>query len=286
MRSSLLTAVLASTASALYIDPSESLIAPNINANIRIDASGQQTPRTVPPVTKGTLENAPRADTSASLAERTWNPPKYLIEDLDAIRGKTTQVYGQRLFKGTGFHQVISNKGYINYCVRWDSKSVATPEIREELNASIQKQYKKWMDVIKGFQGWPYDEVKVNIVGWAVRDASLAPGATDGSYKIHTTKDPQGVPICDVKCSRSRRPSNYQTSCPDGVGKHFDNEVWLKDGLKGGKGNFNFQQIGKEYYLGEMAKGKDDIHIYLHEVVSLSASRALILLIVCGAIRG
>jgi hypothetical protein len=265
MRSSLLSAVLLSTATALYIEPNQELIGAPI-ANIRVDASGQQTPRTVPPVTKGTLTNAPRADRSKSIAETTWNPPKYLIADLDAIRGKTTQTYGQRLFKGTGFHQVLSNKGYINYCVRWDSTSVATSEQRAQVNASIQKQYKKWMDVMKGFMGWPYDEVKVNIIGWAAKNASLLPGPSDG-YKIFTDKDAQGVPVCDMKCSRARRPSNYATSCPDGKGKHYDNELWLKDGLKGGKGNFNFQQVGKEYYLGEMAKGKDDIHIYLHEVV-------------------
>lgn len=252
-------------ASALYIDPNESLISDlpaGVTANIRADL---QTPRTVPPVTKGTLTNAPRADTAASLKSTTWNPPQYLIADLDAVRGKTTSTYGQRLYRGTGFHQIHANKGYFNYCVRWDSKSNADSATRASVNRSIQTQFKKWMDVMKGFEGWPYDDVKVNIVGWAGRSTEQLPGPSQG-YKIYTTKDAQGVPVCDVKCSRARNPTGYKTACPQ---SHYDNELWLKDGLKGGKGNFNFHQVGKEYYLGEMARGKRDIHIYLHEVVSL-----------------
>ena len=62
----------------------------------------------------------------------------------------------------------------INYCVRWDSSAPVTATQRDQIHTALSRQFKKWMDVMAGHNGWPYANVPVKVVGWAVRDRSHA----------------------------------------------------------------------------------------------------------------
>ena len=100
-----------------------------------------------------------------------WDPPSTLAGPLAAVwqhQQKTyTDLYG---FRNYGWDQIMANGGTVNYCVRWDSTGQVTAAQRDAVHATLQRQYQKWMDHLTGWNGWPYRQVPVKVVGWAVRD--------------------------------------------------------------------------------------------------------------------
>ena len=87
-------------------------------------------------------------------------------------------------FRNYGWDQVMANGGFINYCVRWDSsapvsRGPARPDPRTRCRASSTSGWTSW----PGHNNWPYANVPVRVVGWAVRDRSHA--AVDGQLGRH-----------------------------------------------------------------------------------------------------
>src|ERR1700712_4185432 len=117
----------------------------------------------------------PRADQAASLRETTWNPPAYLETAIDAAwEQKTSKRTDPPLsYANWVFQQVIANNGKLNYCVRWQSRRVLTAEMRRAMEEELQRESKKWFDLLAGFEGWRYETVPVTIVGWAASDKRL-----------------------------------------------------------------------------------------------------------------
>ncbi|GMF36537.1 unnamed protein product [Phytophthora lilii] len=68
---------------------------------------------------------------------------------------------------------IVQNKGSLNYCVRWDSKTKLTKAVASTFEAMLNRQFKAWNRWLVGYDRWPYDDIKVNVVGFAVRDAGL-----------------------------------------------------------------------------------------------------------------
>jgi hypothetical protein len=213
---------------------------------------------------------APRADTAESMKQKTWNPPKNLVGALNAVWNHTMQTYSPRpdpmRFPNYGFNQVIANKGHINYCVRWDSKRVADPTLRKRIDSVLKVQAKKWMDILVGFEGWPYREVPVRIVGWASRNQSLFPqldAAREGRF--YSDRDREGIPQCSEKCGRFFHQDGKYPACPGGPDMHYDMSLWLTDDFRGGHGGDWGQRLGTQPFIS--ALGVKDMHIYLHETV-------------------
>ncbi|OWZ09126.1 Neutral zinc metallopeptidase, partial [Phytophthora megakarya] len=69
--------------------------------------------------------------------------------------------------------QLVANKGSINYCIRWDGDTKLTKEIAAKLQPMLTRQHAAWNHWLIGYNCWPYDEIKVNVVGVAVKDKSL-----------------------------------------------------------------------------------------------------------------
>ena len=71
----------------------------------------------------------------------------------------------------------MAGRGSINYRVRRDSAARVTQAQRDAVAATLQRQYQKWMDRMpddgQGWNHWPYRQVPVEVVGWAVRDRAL-----------------------------------------------------------------------------------------------------------------
>ena len=93
-------------------------------------------------------------------ADWIWNN-RIMNEDSCGVRSKRYNLI---------FDQIIANKGQLNYVVRWQSTKSITYEQRESFKSFVEKGINKWTDYLVGFEGWPYDHVKVNIIGWAVID--------------------------------------------------------------------------------------------------------------------
>jgi hypothetical protein len=198
----------------------------------------------------------------------TWNPPSNLVTPLDEVwrHVETTypNLYG---FRNYGWDQVIANGGFVNYCVRWDSSASVTAALRDQIQAALQRQFKKWMDVMtengQGWNNWPYTNVPVKVVGWAVRDRAQLQW-TDTSVDIYVNNIRENAPQCGEPCGRFFNQNGSYPNCPGGAAHHYDMSLWLTDGFGGGAGGDWGQRMGREYFTG--AINNENIHIYLHEV--------------------
>ncbi|KAF5989812.1 putative endoglucanase type F [Fusarium bulbicola] len=177
-----------------------------------------------------------------------WNPPAELKAPLQEVWEHYEKTYdgGLEANVNTGFHQIMANKGYLNI-------------YRQCYNA----QYQKWFKWLHGYNGFPYDEVKVNVVAYAVKDKSQLQGSTAG-FEVYTELDADGVPMCPVACARDAHLDGDYSGCKAGADRHYDHSLWLKDGLEGGFGHNWGQEVGREYFMNNL--DSDSIHILLHEM--------------------
>lgn len=100
-------------------------------------------------------------------------------------------------------------------------------------------------------------------MGWAVKDKSLLEGSTEG-LDIYTDVDSEGIPQCAESCGRYFNQAGDYSGCEGGADRHYDQSLWLTDGMGGGAGGDWGQRIGSEYFL--QALGSENIHILLHEM--------------------
>lgn len=91
--------------------------------------------------------------------------------------------------------------------MRWDSSAPVSAALRDQIHAALARQFKKWMDQMleggKGWNSWPYTQVPVKVVGWAVRDRSTLQW-TDDSVDIYTGDIREHVPLADLRLQRWR----------------------------------------------------------------------------------
>ncbi|KAF4339342.1 cellulose-binding family II [Fusarium beomiforme] len=193
-----------------------------------------------------------------------WNPPSDLVTPLKEVWDHEVKTYSDALgFKNYGWDQVIAGKGQLNVCVRWESSASVTAEQRTKVASALQDSYSAWMKWVSGWDNFPYEDVKINVVGWAVKDKSLLQGSTEG-LDIYTDTDAEGIPQCSEKCGRFFHQDGDYSSCPGGAERHYDNSLWLTDGMEGGAGGDWGQRIGREYFMELL--GTKDIHILEHEI--------------------
>ncbi|GKT50575.1 putative acetylxylan esterase A [Colletotrichum spaethianum] len=195
-----------------------------------------------------------------------WNPPSELSGALTEVWEHYEKTYDGSVFnnKNWGWDQVVANNGSLNICVRWDSTASVTAAQRTKIASVYAAQYQKWFKWVYGFDGFPYANVDVNIVGWAVRDEALLQGSTDDVDVYTSYKDGEGVPTCAPACDRAAHLNGDFSACKGGEGSHFDHSLWLTDGLEGGFGYDWGQQVGREYLLNNIDSGS--VHILLHEM--------------------
>ncbi|KAM0199242.1 hypothetical protein ACHAPA_012037 [Fusarium lateritium] len=194
-----------------------------------------------------------------------WAPPSDLKAPLQEVWEHYEKTYdgGLDANVNTGFHQIMANKGYLNICVRWDSSATLTEAQRTKIAKVYDQQYQKWFKWLYGYNGFPYTNVKVNIVGYAVKDKKQLQGSTTG-YDVYTELDADGIPMCPVACARDAHLDGDYSGCKAGADRHYDHSLWLTDGLEGGFGHNWGQQVGREYFMNNLDSA--NIHILLHEM--------------------
>ncbi|KAI9150660.1 Xyloglucanase [Paramyrothecium foliicola] len=195
-----------------------------------------------------------------------WSPPSNLATPLREVWDHCKQTYNNGNifgFKNYGWDQLMATQGTINMCVRWESNTPVTEAQRAQIATAANAQYQKWFKWLYGYDNFPFTSVKVNVVGWAVRDKSLLQGSTSG-IDVYTNKDSGGIPECAPACGRFFHQDGNYNSCPGGAARHYDQSLWLTDGMAGGAGGDWGQRIGREYFMG--ALNSDSIHILLHEM--------------------
>ncbi|MDR2727857.1 MAG: InlB B-repeat-containing protein, partial [Chitinispirillales bacterium] len=71
------------------------------------------------------------------------------------------------------FHQIFAGNGSFNWAVRWESDDTVSLQERRRIAAMLYDGINEWARPLMGYDGWPFGEIPVNVVGWAVKDASL-----------------------------------------------------------------------------------------------------------------
>ncbi|KAL4086504.1 hypothetical protein PRIC1_014207 [Phytophthora ramorum] len=161
---------------------------------------------------------------------------------------------------------IVHNKGSLNYCVRWDSTKKLSKTVASKFKAMLERQYAAWNEWLIGYGCWPYDEIKVNLVGFAVKDASLLDWTDDSLGTITVGDlDSDGVPQCDQSCYRfydvGLQTWTDTSSCK---GEPFDLSLWPKQGLEGGFGYDWGQEVNLENMLSTV--DEDQLVIVAHEI--------------------
>ncbi|SEH03284.1 hypothetical protein SAMN05444920_1352 [Nonomuraea solani] len=193
-----------------------------------------------------------------------WNPPANLVTPLNQVWQHVESTYPNLYgFRNYGWDQVMANKGSINYCVRWDTSATVTAAQRDQIHATLTRQFKKWMDLMVGHNGWPYSNVPLKVVGWAVRDRAQLQWS-DNSVDIYVNNIRENAPQCAEPCGRFFNQSGNYPNCPGGASHHYDMSLWLTAGFGGGAGGDWGQRIGSEYYMSNL--NTDNVHILLHEM--------------------
>ncbi|KAK1933948.1 hypothetical protein P3T76_011708 [Phytophthora citrophthora] len=160
----------------------------------------------------------------------------------------------------------VHNKGSINYCVRWDSKTKLPKNVASLFQGILERHYNKWNKWLEGYNCWPFTELKVNMVGWAAKDKTQFQW-TDNSLGpfYEGSVDSDGVPQCPDECYRFYDNVNNQWSdtsaCP---GEPFDVSFWLKEDIPYGFG----YDWGQEVSLNDTLSNLYDENILFigHEI--------------------
>jgi hypothetical protein len=204
-------------------------------------------PTTAPPGGSSTTTTRPPGGGGAGPAVG-WAPPAQYVQPLAEVWSYTTGRQRQwQTFRDFEWDKILNGRGTLDYCVRWESNATVTAAQRDRVHVVLEQQYNKWMAAMtengQGWNGWPYPQVRINVVGWAARNRNLLQW-TDGT-PVYTGTVLEGAPACP-------QSSGYTIS------------LWLTAGMAGGTGGNWGQRVGSEYFMG--ALGQEDIHIFLHEV--------------------
>ncbi|WYZ43294.1 hypothetical protein EsH8_VI_000993 [Colletotrichum jinshuiense] len=193
-----------------------------------------------------------------------WSPPSSIAAPLKEVWDHCKSTYDHFFdFKNYGWDQVIATKGTINVCVRWESSASVTEAQRAQVAKAVNTAHQSWYKWLYAYDNFPYSEIKVNVVGWAVKDKSLLQGSTSG-IDVYTDTDSEGVPQCAESCGRFFNQGGDYSKCAGGADRHYDQSVWLTDGMNGGAGGDWGQRIGREYFMAALDSA--NAHILQHEI--------------------
>ncbi|POM69354.1 Neutral zinc metallopeptidase, Zn-binding site [Phytophthora palmivora] len=162
---------------------------------------------------------------------------------------------------------IVHNKGSMNYCVRWDTDNTLSKEVASKFQGVLERHYNAWNEWLDGYNCWPFKQIKINMVGWATKDASQFEWTDDSMGTIYEgTLDPtDGVPQCPTECYRFYdNVSNQWSDTSACKGEPFDVSFWLKEDIPYGFG----YDWGQEVSLNDTMKNLDDKNIMFigHEI--------------------
>jgi len=169
------------------------------------------------------------------------------------------------------YDQIIAGDGTLNYVVRWQSYQTLTYSQRQKMEDMISRQINAWTKWLVGFENWPYDEIDVNIVGWAVIDESVIldkhsdevvyTTCTSDSLHNDNSAIPALLPYAPTENSRADHFADSNYKYP---GTRFDMYLWGTTGFVGGAGGDWGQRISDTYILSVL--DSEDAHIIEHEI--------------------
>lgn len=219
-----------------------------------------------------TLADMPESYTTAM--EWIWNT-RIIGEDSLGINGKRYN---------TLFDQIYKGNGTINYVVRWQSNKTITYEQRQQFEQLASNAINVWNDYLKGYDGWKYDHINVNIVGWAVIDKNslldlhddeivftdTTPYDSSGDTSNGTEKIPDVLPSAPEELNKFNYFGENNHDYSEAIAKYgmqpFNMYLWATQGFPsiGGCGGDWGQRLSDDAYLN-MLDGSN-LHVLVHEI--------------------
>ncbi|EGZ22942.1 neutral zinc metallopeptidase [Phytophthora sojae] len=195
------------------------------------------------------------------------DPTTYVTrEDVDWVWKNTMESYVPP-FKNLIFDQLVTNKGKLTYCVRWDNNKKLTKAVASKFEAMLEKQMNLWNRWLVGYECWPINKIEISIVGYAVRDKSIMDWSDDSLGTIYEgILDDEGSPKCPDECYKHQgQAASADTSgCK---GKPFDMSLWPStkpgEGAIGTGGDWG-QRVEVNDMLATM--DQSDMMVLLHEM--------------------
>ncbi|KAL3668635.1 hypothetical protein V7S43_005936 [Phytophthora oleae] len=219
------------------------------------------------PSTSGnsTGEHATFGDVTSGSGKCVVGSPNAYIKkaDVDWVWTQRMSKYVPQ-FKNYIFDQLVTNKGKLSYCVRWDSTDKLSKTVASKFEAMLNRQFKAWNEWLIGYECWPFETIDVKIVGWVTRDVSLFDWTDDSLGTIYSTeKDAGGVPQCPETCYKHKdfAASANTSSCK---GEPFDMSLWPTLGQGGGAGGDWGQRVDAASMLATL--DQEQLIIVAHEI--------------------
>lgn len=202
--------------------------------------------------------------TSADGACVVGDPAEYIsAEYVDWVWEKRMSTYVPQ-FNNFISDQLHTNNGSLSYCVRWDSTESLTKDVASKFEAMLNRQFKAWNQWLIGYDCWPFEQIDVSVVGFAVRDKSLLDWSDDSLGKIYEgVLDADGIPQCPDACYKHLgQVASADTSACEG--KPFDMSLWPTLGMGGGAGGDWGQRVDAASMLSTI--DQDQLVIVAHEI--------------------
>ncbi|KAG2790255.1 hypothetical protein PC129_g19262 [Phytophthora cactorum] len=170
-------------------------------------------------------------------------------------------------FQNLIIDQLITNKGKLSYCVRWDTYMKLEKALASKFQAKLEKQINLWNRWLVGYQCWPIDKIEISIVAYAVKDKSIMDWTDDSLGTIYEgILDGEGSPKCpDEYYKHQGQAASADTSACKS--EPFDMSFWPStrpgDGAMGTGGDWG-QRVEINDMLATM--DGDDMWVLLHEM--------------------
>lgn len=143
--------------------------------------------------------------------------------------------------------------------VRWQSDKAVTLQQRRDIAAMLQRQMDNWTKHLQGYDGWPYGQIQVKVVGWAVANANQIQNKQPNEivYTGYIIDDlsktdpriPAKLPVAPSALSRFDHFSDPNYQYPGGLDKRFDMYLWGTANFGGGAGGDWGQRMSEDYIL-------------------------------------
>ncbi|GMG15114.1 unnamed protein product [Phytophthora fragariaefolia] len=184
------------------------------------------------------------------------NPTEYISEEyLDWVwenrigpNVDTSNEANWNVMANKNYHmdKLVHNNGSINYCVRWNAKGNLDKITASRFQMILERHFNAWNDWLIGYNCWSFEEVKVNMVGWAAEQASQFEWTDESLGKIYEGDlDSDGVPQCPDECYRFySNDDNVWSDTSACRGEPFDISFWLNENIPYGFGYDWGQEVG------------------------------------------
>jgi hypothetical protein len=206
-----------------------------------------------------------------------------------------TRTEGERvLFNANGtirnqnliFDQIWHGNGTLNWAIRWESNQPVTLRQRQQVAAMLYEATNQWTRPLIGMEGWPFEEIPVTVVGWAVTDAALIldrqpnevvwVNNTHEAPNTHTRDSDNNLrlefmasaPRAMSRFINHRAVNNGSYQYPGGIHNRFDMYLWCTSfgfGAAGHGGDWG-TRMGSNAILTAAANGGAGSGVLLHEI--------------------